>query len=601
MAQPFSAAAAIKEKEPNNIWSEAQSVQIEVEVQIALSKKGDKDYFAVIAPSDGVIRLQQLAKSKTHGWLYPWWMVDDKKFTRGGEWDKPVKAGENVVFGLRSAQNEWNEAASDEVISVKVTFEPVTTHEPDNDYETALPIELSTPFKVQINPRRDRDFRTFISPGRGFVTLKQAQKSKTHGYLYPWWMVDGKKFTRAGEWTYAVQPQQKVVFGLRSSQNEWNETASKEVVALTVIFTPEISPHEPNDSFSTAEKVSLGEPFKLIIAPRLDRDYFKVTAPASGTIKLRQITKSNAHRSVYPVWMKDEKNYFRGGQWDRSVRSGESIVFRITSAQNEWNEVSSPEQIQLLLSFTPEDAGAEPNNTTQQAKLVAIDVPFEFQLNPTGDWDYFKIIPAQSGILSLSRLDQTKAHSQLRFWWGEDEDRREIAPQVSEKRVMAGVEQILAFRSAQNRWNEIGSDAKLKFKLEMIEDADTTEPNNDPEEARAMVVNKPFSYIIQPANDQDYFIVSAPDDGVLIVRTQKNKALNHPANWQEVGSSEPTKTSWIKVKKGRQYLLKIDSNQTGKSNPTPHQAIILHGTAKEFNLVKPIPKKRWTFDIQVQK
>jgi len=301
MAQVVIHGATDQEKEANRRYDAALNIELRRPFKVQLTPRLDRDYFTVTAPGDGVLRLRQLKKSKTHDWLYPWWMVDAKKYIRGGEWDRSVKKGTKVVFGLRSARNAWNEAASDEVVSLQIDFEPELAKEPDDRYETALDIELEKPFKAQINPRLDRDFRTFTSSGRGFVTLKQSKKSKTHGYLYPWWMFDAKTTTRAGEWTLAVKPQQKVVLGLRSAQNEWNEAASKEEVELTVCFTEELSAHEPNDSWATAERVTLGKVFKLMVSPRLDRDYFTVTAPGDGVLRLRQLKKSKTHGWL-PRW-----------------------------------------------------------------------------------------------------------------------------------------------------------------------------------------------------------------------------------------------------------------------------------------------------------
>ena len=114
-------------------------------------------------------------------------------------------------------------------------------------------------------------------------------------------------------------------------------------------------------------------------------------------------------------------------------------------------------------------------------------------------------------------------------------------------------------------------------------------------------IETPFTYILQPANDRDHFIVTPPNDGVLLVRHDKLKPFSHYASWQQVGQASETKTPWIYCKKGQRYILLIAGNKIGASTPAPNKGIVLHGMAKEFNLVKPIPKKRWSFDVELEK
>ena len=42
-----------------------------------------------------------------------------------------------------------------------------------------------------------------------------------------------------------------------------------------------------------------------------------------------------------------------------------------------------------------------------------------------------------------------------------------LVPKSQKRRVKAKQTQIIAFRSAQNHWNEIGSDATLEFQLRL--------------------------------------------------------------------------------------------------------------------------------------
>ncbi len=706
-------AAEVKEKEPNNSFEEAQEISVGDTFVFTLKQKGDFDFVKVTAPGDGVIRIIQPKQSKAHTWIHPWWLANAKQYYGDGIWGSTAKKGQVLTFAVRSARYSWDHVASDEEVSIKVVFEPAAVTEPDNNIKQALPIKIGEPFKVQFNPRYDRDYRTFTSPGDGFVALSLLTKKKAHKGPYPWWMIDEKTATREGIWSQRVRRDQKVTFGLRSAEYAWDEIGNTEVLEMKATFYKELSVHEPNDSFASAKEirigedvllmmapkfdrdyykvvapddgiltinqiskpkkahnlypwwmvnaeeymrdglhdrsvkkgetvvfglraakhswdevlylepykfrltfnkhasdlpinnsyasarvVNVGEPFIAQIAPRFDRDFFKVKAPGAGTLKLRQISKVKTHYgALFPGWMKDAKSYHREGQWDRSVAAGETVVFYLRSAKYSWDEMSSMEQVKLLLSYTPEDPGTEPNNSMAQAKSVELGKPFAFQLNPRGDRDYFQVIAPKAGIIKLTRIDETKSHPDLQLWWGEDTDSYMIASQVMERRVAKEEPVIFAFRSARHSWDEFGSDTKIQFKAELVPDTDTNEPNDVGADATSAVVGKTFSYKLIPANDVDVFVVTADKDGVLLIRGKDGKPLPHPAIWLKIGSDEWTKTPWITARSGQKYLVKIVSQGTGYGVDQTFEATIRSGTAKEFNLIPPVPLKRWSFDI----
>lgn len=709
-------AAGVTEVEPNNEPAKAQPIQVGDTFTFTLPEKGDFDYVKVKSPGDGVIRVIQSQKSKAHGWVYVWWMLDEKRSHRGGRWDVAAKKDELVVFGIRSSEHSWRYVASDEKVEITVKFEKAAFPEPDNTPRQAVPVALGKPFSIQLNPQLDHDYRSFTSPGDGYVVLSQKAKSPTHGWVHPWWMVGPDQYTRAGEFSQNVTKNQKVIFGMRSSEYSWHELGNNEVIDLELTYHPEISAHEPNNNYATAEPIELNKEVKLLMAPRRDQDYFtftapadgvakivqlnkpkeignlypwwminqtqyvrpgefdqlvkkgekvvfavrsseyswheklsneiirikvtfdrhfdglpandsfgsarpvklgtpfvsqlnprrdkdffKVTAPGAGTLKLRQITKSKTHANLYPVWMKSAQTYFRAGQWDRSVVAGETVVFYVRSSQYHWHEVASTEQVKLLLTYTPEDPGAEPNNSMRDARPVQLGKPFSFQLNPRGDRDYFSTSSTSSGILKLTRLDKKQAHRGLRWWWGEDDDRYEQSPQIAEKRVSANQKAIFAFRSHEHSWNEVGSDYQLQFKIDFLPETDANEPNDAAADSTPIEVGKPFSYVMQPADDTDCFTLKATEDKVLLARTSEGKQLPHPAHWLEVGTDTWTKQPWVTATEGKTYILKVVGNRSGISDTTPVKTVVLSGTAKEFNLVKPIPHKRWSFEIKEAK
>jgi len=707
-------AAEVKEKEPNNSFKNAQEISVGDTYWFTFKEKGDFDFLKITSPGDGVIRIIQPKQSKTHQWVHPWWLANEKQYYGDGVWGSAATKDQVLTFAIRSARHSWDYKASDEVISIKVVFEPAAVKEPDNSVKEALPIKIGEPFKVQFNPRYDRDYRTFTSPDDGFVALSLLTKKNAHKGPHPWWMADEKTATRDGVWSQRVSKDEKVTFGLRSAKHGWDERGNDEVLEMKATFYKELSTHEPNDTFAQAKEVKIdeevtlmmapqydrdfykvvapadgiltinqlakpakahnlypwwpvnakqymrdgmydrevkkgetvyfalrsakhswderyhlepykikvtfykhaldlpinnsyasacpvkvGEPFVAQIAPRYDRDYFKVKAPGAGTLKLRQISKPKAHGgSLYPGWMKDPKHYHREGQWDRSVAAGETVIFYLRSAKHSWDERSSQEQIKLLLSYTPEDPGAEPNNTMQQAKAIELDRPFTFQLNPRGDRDYFKVKAPMAGVLKLTRIDKSKSHPNLQLWWGEDGDRNTIAPQVMERRLAKGETAVFAFRSAWHSWDEFGSDVQLQFKAELTPESDSNEPNDVAADATLIEVGKPFSYQMLPSDDYDYFLISAPADGVLLVRNRENKPIPNHTRWLEIGDSEWGSGQWIEVKKGKKYLLMILGINTGYGKRKSIEAVVHSGTAKEFNLIPPTPRKRWSFDIK---
>jgi len=581
------------DEEPNNTVEQAKELKAGDVFELQFNPRYDIDYYKVQAPGLGVLRLSQLKESKAHGWAWPWWMRDGKA-ERAGEWDRGCVKDEWVVFGLSSSQNHWNHVGSDEVVTLRLSFEPLATgEEPNDEAEKARLIQAGQPFELQLNPRYDVDYFKLQAPGDGVMRLTQKKESKAHGWVWPWWRKDGKD-DRVGLWDRQCSRGEWVVLGVSSSQNAWNHVGSAEKVELQVNFEAQTTPEEPNNTPATAKEIRIGQPFKLQLNPRHDHDHFRFTSPGNGTMRLHQSQESKAHGWVYPWWLEGDR-LIRDGQFDCAVRKGQELVLGVRSSQHGWNEVSSAEVIELNLLFSPEKSVGEPNNTPETAEDLGLEEVRELTFSPRHDHDYFRVRTEKAGILRVRRQDDSPAHRGMTIWWdGAAEEARDTG--MWTQRVQAGEPAIFGLRSSLHSWNEVGSDDVIQIRADLLVDPDPSEPNDRALNAVPIELGKPVRLTLFPTQEVDTYELKADLDGAILLK--EHSAIHRMATieWLRAGQ-DPHQSHWTSCKAGERIVLRLHGRGHG-DEPFIQDFTLVSGTEKELGLEPKIPLRSWNFKVE---
>lgn len=521
--------------EPNNEMAEATAAGIGEAISFAFEKADDRDYFKLRAPGDGVIRFQLTGESGPHQ-PYPWWGEREHegkmRLHRAGLWDRRVRQEEEVFFALRSHRWRHGQKASDHSLTGKFSFEPAQDAEPNDRAEQAIAVKIDEVFAFSLNPQYDRDYFTLRSPGNGVVRFVLTQKSNAHT-PYPWWGEvtgeEGKTYeNRSGMWDITATAGEQLVFAIRSHRFTHTERGSPDVLKGKFVFEPAL-PHEPNNTAEKATGVDIGETITFQLNPQYDRDYFTLTSPGDGIIRFRLLEKSKDH-SPYPWWGEyigeDKKSYERrSGQWDIEAQKGESVTMAIRSHRFNHVERGTPEKLKGVFEFHPR-TDPEPNNDAASATPAKIGEPVRFQLTPRLDRDYFAVRCEQKGVLRFRIRERPDNAKHLHPWWGEttgnDGRLYERRSGQWDRAVEAGETAIFAIRSHLHAHAEYAIDEPISGVFEFEKD-DSGEPNDTPEQAVPVGLEKPFQVVLNPHGDRDCFRVTAPGRGMLrLVRLDEN-------------------------------------------------------------------------------
>ncbi len=589
------------DREPNDADDQAIGVDIDEQVSFTFQPRHDVDRFAIAAPGDGVIRFVLDGKVEDHS-PYPWWGEftgeDGRDYERrSGMWDIAATRGEKLVFAIRSNYYSHSEKSSSEVLRGRFVFEPRVGAEPNDSMETAAPVEVGEEFSFQLNPRKDRDYFKMESPGSGTLRFRLTQTSEAHD-PEPWWGEyageDGKSYLRRpGQWDRDVVAGEEVILAVRSNHYDHKENGSPDVLKGIVEFTERFD-DEPNDSADEATPIEPGKPFRFQLTPRLDRDYFTFTSPGRGTVKFTITERPDEAAGLYPWWGEVERDgrlfEFRSGQWDRAVEQGDTVVLAVRSSYFGHKEVAIDELIAGVVEFTAED-GDEPNDLPEQARTVGIGEPFGIVLNPRGDRDCFRATGLGDGVLRFTRTDDSDVHPGLFPVWIQDGT---AYPGYRETRVAGGGEAVVQVRSNRFEHNARASTEAATAVIEFVAEPDAPETGEEPADASAIAIGRPFRFAILPSWDRDHFRFTPKEDGHvrlrLVTAPPAGKHLGYW--WHEGADGDPVETEVLQVQSGKTYILGLSADGQSWSSEDVLEAVV------ESTDAPADPVRRWTFEIE---
>ncbi|MEZ5385680.1 MAG: hypothetical protein R3F13_09195 [Prosthecobacter sp.] len=334
---------------------------------------------------------------------------------------------------------------------------------------------------------------------------------------------------------------------------------------MPLLSMPLQAESEPNNAAQQAEVAEVGKPVSFTLTPLHDRDYFKVKAPGEGTLRFKLTRPLKQHNGVFVWWGEDGKGgEVRTKMWDRRVTAGEVCTFAVRSNEHSFNEVSNDEIIEGMFEFVPEHAASEPNDVAQQAEAAEVGKPVSFALTPLHDRDYFKVKAPGKGTLRFKLTRPLKQHKGVFVWWGEDGEGGEIRAKIWDRRVTAGEVCTFAVRSSQYSFNEVSNDEIIEGMFEFVGEALPGEPNDTPELAQTVELEKSFGVIFLPLHDRDYFKFTPSKDGIVTLRRLDDSRDVHPGlhpTWVGEDGKIQIEGSWDhRVKGGRPSVLGLRSS-----------------------------------------
>ncbi len=282
--------------EPNNTVSEAVIVPATSRREMAIFPRGDYDWLAVDVDHPGELTL--LAENSPDNLdVYVRVLNADGQAILGST--GPAREGGDVyTFADLPAPGRYfvelhdgsSNASSPDLLDLELTYlaQP-DQYEPNNGPAEAAPLTLGTQTLLNILPRGDYDWFRIEVPIAGelyieleevpenldlYVSVLDANQASISGSIGP---------PREGAVTEAIVDLPRAGAYYIQIWDGSSNARSIDPALLTTTFTPIAEALEPNDSFSMARPIKLGESYLGNILPKGDYDWYIIEAPRAGT------------------------------------------------------------------------------------------------------------------------------------------------------------------------------------------------------------------------------------------------------------------------------------------------------------------------------
>jgi hypothetical protein len=343
--------------EPNGTIAEALPLEVGEVAEFRLMPRVDHDVFAVTSPGDGTF----LAAIEDGGG-HPdprirWLSAEGAELRTDHKWEPTIRvvAGETYYVEIRSDNDYWGEQGLEAPLRLRVTFSPEPYDEPNGTIAEALPLEVGEVAEFRLMPRVDHDVFAVTSPGDGTFLAAIEDGGGHPDPRVRWLSAEGAELRTDHKW----EPTIRVVAGetyyveIRSDNDYWGEQGLEAPLRLRVTFSPE--PYdEPNDTLETAGVAEIGALLRFRLMPRVDRDYFWVTAPSGGTLIL-ELLEAGGHPDPRASWYALDGANLNQNNWSQQVEGGQSVAFLIRSHNDFWAEQAREETLTVRVRLQRPD------------------------------------------------------------------------------------------------------------------------------------------------------------------------------------------------------------------------------------------------------
>lgn len=281
------------------------------------------------------------------------------------------------------------------------------------------------------------------------------------------------------------------------------ETAADEAVADT---------GEPDDRVAQSRYVIVDqeEPFSLY--PEGDLDHFLLEIEVPGILSWELEDWEGAQAPV--------ASYFRDGVWERQgerdirVQPGRIVVQIRRAGKTEDPEAAR--QLSYIRFLRQEDADpTEPNDTLETARETEFGEPVEMTLRPRLDRDFLRFEVTEPGLVFWTVEGWPPASgAPVPFVDFYDAEGNWLRGGEYDIRVSPGVYYAAVRASAYDFSDFVVAEA-FQFTVHFIQDADSSEPNDDFASARAVEPGEWAELQLIPRLDRDFFRIETDTPGYL--------------------------------------------------------------------------------------
>ncbi len=383
--------------------ADATPADLGQEIALRLMPRADLDVFAFTAPGDGAFLASFVADGGHADERFQWF--DAAGTLLRGDWESTisVRAGERYFLEVRSDNGYWEQQAREDEVRVRVDFSAEPYDEPNDTVADATPADLGQEIALRLMPRADLDVFAFTAPGDGAFLASFVADGGHADERFQWFDAAGTLLRGDWESTISVRAGERYFLEVRSDNGYWEQQAREDEVRVQVDFSAE--PYdEPNDSIETAVPVAPGDLVQLRLMPRVDRDYFAIVAPTSGTLIL-EVIEDGGHGNLPSYWYDVNGTILAERTRSHPVEGGQLIFFLIISDTGYWNEQAREETVKLRVRLQRPD-GSFVGETLLPSEVSML--PWERVVVPAQSTVPFIVFqPPQRGLYRLGGLPDT--------------------------------------------------------------------------------------------------------------------------------------------------------------------------------------------------
>ena len=283
---------------------------------------------------------------------------------------------------------------------------------------------------------------------------------------------------------------------------------------------------EPNNIFGDAQMGAAVGKLSGTIHPKGDVDWIALEVEHQGELKFTATEAPKELDMSYRIWNSDKyalSGWFTplrvGGPADGSFDLPEPGRYVIEMRDGK-NDTGSTEKYGFDLEFTPTADTGEPNNIFGAATQIAFDEPFQSNILPKGDVDWYAVDVEDQGELTVKVTEPPEnLDISFRIW---NADKYAISGWFAPLAVGGPVEGVFDlpepgryFIEMRDGKNDDRSATPFTTELSFIPSGDTSEPNKIFGKAAPLALDEEIKATILPKGDVDWYRIEAAQAGEL--------------------------------------------------------------------------------------
>lgn len=412
--------AQSNESEPNDSFGKANTIAASGAVTGTISPLRDHDWYRFRIDRPGVLELRLGGPAKLDLAVRLW--GPDANDLSGWRAAAGAGAANEAIFGLLESgaytleiADGSDDAESTQAYTLALQYQQGDAFEPNNHAGAASRIGASQELQASINPGRDHDWYAVTVDKQGALDILIKAVPKNLDIAFRLWSPDLKDLTgwkaaprEGGDNQGQLDLAEPGTYLLELADGN-DDKFSPDPYTLRIGYQAGDA-FEPNNTWSQATPVTLGQDVQASILPLREHDWYTFTVDRQGTLELL-ITNTPANLDVaFRLYNADGRDLTgwrgarrEGGDNDAVLALTEPGRYVLELADGNDN-ASSKDSYTLKTRFHAGD-DYEPNPSFGKARDIVVGQDTKASINPDRDHDWYRFAVAHPGKLKLLITD----------------------------------------------------------------------------------------------------------------------------------------------------------------------------------------------------